>query len=162
MRSAHSTILKGLGEGFGEGPGAVGPWPPPQILSFLPPALRELPHLVHEGLEPRPGVALFLAVVGQVQEGDVVVALPEKFKQGVNHGAGHAGKGHDVDDAACAPSGKIDRLPNREDCFSFKGGIQVGFRLSEKRSCLGFTELSQMASKYFLQMMFVFFLIIVR
>jgi hypothetical protein len=38
----------------------------------------ELPHLVHEGFEPRPGVGLFLAVVGQVQEGDILV-FPAEF-----------------------------------------------------------------------------------
>ena len=70
-----------LGVGGGFGGGGKGIWPlapsPKSIIELnLPLPGLELAHLVHEGLQARPGVGLFLAVVGQVQEGDVVVALP--------------------------------------------------------------------------------------
>src|SRR5665647_366869 len=57
--------------------------PSPKSIFALPLPALELAHLVHEGLQARPGVGLFLAVVGQVEEGYVVVALPKEFKQGV-------------------------------------------------------------------------------
>jgi hypothetical protein len=51
----------------------------------------ELAHLVHEGLQE--GAGLFLAVVGQVEEGEVAVVLPEALEQGIDHGAGIQVKG---------------------------------------------------------------------
>ncbi len=79
--------------------------------------------LVHEGFEAGQRVGLFLAVIGHVEDGDVAILLSISFEKGADNGTGHAGEGHDVDDAAGPPFRKIDGLSDREDRFSFKRGI---------------------------------------
>lgn len=130
-------------------------------LDYLSLPIPELFGLIHEGFKAGQRVGLLLPIVGHVEDRDVMILLPIPFEQGTDDRPRHACKRHDIDDATCTPSGKINGLPDGEDCLSFKGRIQVRLRLSENRSCLGFAEVSEMASKYFLQMMFVFFLIIV-
>lgn len=82
-------------------------------------------HLVHEGLQAGAGVSLFLAVVGQVEEGDVVMALPKELEQGVDHGARHAGEGHDVHQAAGPLAHEVPGFADTQDGLPFKGRVQV-------------------------------------
>ena len=44
-------------------------------------AVLKLAHLVHEGLQSGAGMSLLLAVVGQVEEGNVIVVLPEPLNR---------------------------------------------------------------------------------
>ena len=69
-------------------------------------------------------MGLFLAVVGQIQEGDVVVVLPKEFEQGVDHGARHAGEGHDVHQAAGPLAHEVVGLAHAQDGLPFEGGVQ--------------------------------------
>ena len=93
--------------------------------------------LVHEGFEAGQGVGLFLAVIGHVEDGDVVILLPVSLEKGAHNGSGHAGEGHDVDDAADSAFRKVDRLSDREDRFSFERRIDVRFGLLEKDLVFG-------------------------
>ena len=62
-----------------------------------------------------------------VQEGDVVVAFPEELEQGVDHGARHAGEGHDVDQAAGAFAHEVPGLAHAQNGLPFEGGVQIIF-----------------------------------
>ena len=99
--------------------------------------------LVHEGLEAGQGVGLLLAIIGHIEGGDIAILLSISLEEGADDGTGHAGKGHDVDDTAGPPSCKIDGLADREDRFSFKRGIDIGFRLLEERLGLRFAKVSE-------------------
>jgi hypothetical protein len=82
--------LKGIWRGVGEGRqgGLTDEKPVPRPLAspknspIQPLSLTalELAHLVHKRLQARPGVGLFLAVVGQVEEGNVVVVFPKELE----------------------------------------------------------------------------------
>ena len=99
--------------------------------------------LVHEGLEAGQGVGLLLAIIGHIEDRDIAVFLSISFEKGAHNGPGHAGKGHDVDDPADPPLCEIDGLPNGEDRFSFKRGIDIRFCLLEERLGFRFTEVSE-------------------
>ncbi len=105
--------------------------------------MLEFLSLVHEGFEAGQGVGLFLAIIGHVEDGDVVILLSVSLEKGAHNGSGHAGEGHDVDDAADPAFRKVDRLSDGEDRFSFERRIDIGFGLFEKRLDFRFTKVSE-------------------
>ena len=80
----------------------------------------ELSGLIHEGFEAGQGVGLFLAVIGHIEDRDIIIFFLISLKQGTYDRPRHAGKRHDIDDTTCTPFGKINRLSNGEDRLTLK------------------------------------------
>ena len=64
--------------------------------------------LVHEGFEAGQCIRLFLTIIGHIEDGNIVILLSVPFKKGTDNRPGHAGKRHDINDAACTPFSKVD------------------------------------------------------
>ena len=77
--------------------------------------------LVHEGLEAGQCIGLLLAVIRHIEDGDVAVFLTIPFKQRTDNRSRHAGEGHNIDNSAGAPFGKIDRLSYGKNGFPLEG-----------------------------------------
>ena len=85
----------------------------------------ELSNLVHEGFQPRQGLSFLLAVVSQIQPGDVIEVLSKALGNGCHHHPRHARKGHDADDTRETLFHVIDSFANTQDRFSPKGVVHV-------------------------------------
>ena len=116
---------------------------------------------MHEGFEAGQCIGLLLAVIGHVQDGDVAVFLSITLEKGADDRSGHAGKGHDIDDAARSPLGKIDRLSHGEDRLPFKGAVEVRLRFLEESGGLGFPKVPELPFEDLFEVVFILLLIVV-
>jgi len=128
--------------------------------SFVLPALK-FSGLMHECFKTSQRIRLLLAVISHIENRDVMILLAIALQQGAHDRSGHAGKGHDIDDAACPSFRKIDRLSNGENGLSFKGGIEKGLCILEKDFRFGLPEVLEMALEYLFEIVLILFLVAV-
>ena len=85
-------------------------------------------------------------------------SLPEELEQGVDHGARHAGEGHDVHQAAGPLAHEVLGLAHAQDGLPFEGGVQVVLGHLQGLGDGGFLQVLDAAAEDLLQPVLVLFL----